>query len=865
MKTFFFRRLFCFILLSCAMSYDVVVAGSPVANPKSVVTEGAVRFTILTPQLIRMEWSENSTFEDHPSLLVINRNLPVPEFSVKNSGDILTIQTKKLTLKYRKNSGKFSKNNLECEFSLNGKKIVWNPGMKDTANLKGTTRTLDGVEGAASLEPGLLSRDGWTLIDDSRRALFDNSDWPWVVQRPDTNHQDWYFFAYGHDYKQQLYDFTQVAGKIPIPPRFAFGLWWSRYWSYTDQEFKELVQEFRQHDVPLDVLVIDMDWHLTFNLRWGKQPKDQAGQPLGWTGYTWDKNVFPDPEGFLSWCKEQGLKAPLNLHPASGIQPHEEHYPEMAKAMGIDPSTKQYVPFDIVDKKFATNYLDLILRPLEKQGVDFWWLDWQQWGTTKIEGVTPTWWLNYVHFTDMERQGKARPLLFHRWGGLGNHRYQIGFSGDAISVWKSLAFQPYFTATAANVGFGYWSHDIGGHLPGVTTPELYTRWIQFGIFSPIVRTHTTKNPDAERRIWAYPPEYFKIMRDAILLRYQMIPYIYTAARKAYDTGISICRPMYYDYPEGEEAYAFKDQYMFGNDMLVAPVADSLSKETMLTAKEIWIPEGSWFEWSTGTMLEGPAIFERSFAIDELPLYIKAGSVIPMQTHMNNTEEKPVNPLILTIIPGKNGETKVYEDQGNSVAYQRGEYAWTTVRHTGVNNGSMKVTIDPVEGSFPGMVKERTYEIYLQGTLPPDNVECNGQSLVMNAGWNYDGNTQTTIITTPLFSVGQKVEITIHSKKSDITSGMRGTLSRLNRVMSLINNEWPKEWSPDSLVAAVQTGNRISLQPQHAADELAQLKKSLPAIISQIKRLEIGKRVIERSVNHLSAKLEVPSKNNKRKK
>ena len=136
---------------------------------------------------------------------------------------------------------------------------------------------------------------------------------------------------------------------------------------------------------------------------------------------------------------------------------------------------------------------------------------------SKVPGVNNTWWLNYLHFTDQQREGK-RPLLFHRWGGLGNHRYQIGFSGDTVSVWDSLAFQPWFTATAANVGYAYWSHDIGGHMPGAVDPELYTRWVQFGAFSPILRTHTTKNPDAERRIWAYPEPYSSVMRSAFQLR-----------------------------------------------------------------------------------------------------------------------------------------------------------------------------------------------------------------------------------------------------------------------------------------------------------------------------------------------------------
>jgi hypothetical protein len=241
---------------------------------------------------------------------------------------------------------------------------------------------------------------------------------------------------------------------------------------------------------------------------------DQSGQSLGWTGYSWNKLLFPDPDQFLAKLHAEGLKTTLNLHPASGVQPWETAYPAMARAMGIDPATRKYVPFDITDKKFATNYMNLLHHPLERQGIDFWWLDWQQQAETKLAGVNPTWWLNYVHFTDQQREGK-RPLLFHRWGGLGNHRYQIGFSGDAISVWDSLAFQPWFTATAANVGYAYWSHDIGGHLPGSVDPELYTRWVQFGAFSPILRTHTTKNPDSERRLWAYPEPYSSVLRSAL--------------------------------------------------------------------------------------------------------------------------------------------------------------------------------------------------------------------------------------------------------------------------------------------------------------------------------------------------------------
>ena len=442
----------------------------------------------------------------------------------------------------------FTADNLSIQLTVDGKPVVWHPGDPNPENLQGTTRTLDGALGSKTQEPigpGLISRSGWALVDDSTRPLFDSTDfsflegekspWPWVMERPADekpgSYDDWYFFGYGHDYRKALGDYVRVAGRIPLPPRFAFGAWWSRYWAYSDQELDRAGAR-----LPRERHAARRAGH-----RHGLAPQRAAAQgrrrcrssrATAWAGPATPGTScsFPIPTHFLKKLHEEGLKATLNLHPASGIQPWEKAYPAMARAMGIDPATKKYVPFDPTDKKWATNYFNLVLHPLEKQGIDFWWLDWQQQPMmTKVPGLSNTWWLNYLHFTDQQREGK-RPLLFHRWGGLGNHRYQIGFSGDTISVWPSLAFQPWFTATAANVGYAYWSHDIGGHMPGAVDPELFTRWVQFGAFSPILRTHTTKNPDSERRIWAYPEPYSSILRSAFQLRYAMQPYLYTEAR-----------------------------------------------------------------------------------------------------------------------------------------------------------------------------------------------------------------------------------------------------------------------------------------------------------------------------------------------
>ena len=821
---------------------------NPTADTNAVIISGNARFSILTDGLIRMEWAEDGIFEDAATLTFLNRKLAVPEFEQKVAGDFLEIKTNKFSLKYKIDSGKFTDENLQINFSLDEQKKSWKPEQKNSGNLKGTTRTLDQYDGDRHrttneklvLDDGLLSKEGWTLIDDTGKPLFDDSDWPWVTPRAEKKHQDFYFFCYGNDYKTALGDFIKVAGKIALPPKFAFGIWWSRYWEYTDMELRELVGDFELYGLPLDVFVVDMDWHITIKPEWfdenGKKIPDAAGQVPGWTGFTWNRNYFPEPKLFLQWLKSKNMKVCLNLHPASGIQPHEEQYEAMARAMGIDPATGEYVPFDIVDKKFAENFMKIVLHPLEDDGVDFWWLDWQQWSTTKIPGVNPTFYLNYVFFSDMERRNKNRPIIFHRYGGLGNHRYQIGFSGDTLATWESLDFQPFFTATAANVGFGYWSHDIGGHFFGGWNPELYTRWIQFGVFSPIFRTHSCPDPKLERKIWEYPPENFRIMRNAFLLRRALLPYLYSAAKAAYDTGVSICAPMYYDYPKCEEAYNFKNQYMFGKDILVAPITAPIPDEKLQIEKEIWLPEGEWIEMFSGAFLSGGKIIKRNFSLDEIPIYVKAGAIIPMLSENKNNEN-----IVLNIFPGSSGETVIYDDEGNNNNFESDAYSLTKITS---DNG--KIVIYPVEGGFPGMKEKRAYELKFPLTFPPEQIKINGK---IYDKWLYDGNELTSIIFIPEFDVNKKTEIDVTFSNNDtaVLSGKRKRFARLNKFMKfLAANNWNKsKFSNDLIVHAAQTGHRISIKPETARAEIENFDKKWDRVLNMIKNAAADNQIYEK--------------------
>jgi alpha-glucosidase len=408
-----------------------------------------------------------------------------------------------------------------------------------------------------------------------------------------------------------------------------------------------------------------------------------------------------------------------------------------------------------------------------------------------------------------------------------------------VSVWSSLAFQPWFTATAANVAYAYWSHDIGGHMPGAVDPELFTRWVEFGAFSPILRTHTTKNPDSERRIWTYPEPFASILRSTFQLRYALQPYIYTEARRTYDTGVAFLRSLYYDWPEAQEAYTSKNEYLFGEQMLVAPVVAASDKISGLATQKIWLPQGEWVEWPTGKHLRGPVTAERSFSIEQIPVYVKAGAIIPMQPKMRYTGEKPVDPLIVNVWPldpGTSSNYAVYEDSGRSIDYQRGVYACTPIK-AAQDGDTLRVEIGPAEGSYPGMPKTRGYELRLPADWPPAAVTVNGAPVAKagvtgEGGWRFDGNTLTTVIPVAEGSVDQKA--TIEVRRADGLTARRGELDgfagamvRLRGAYDAINVMSRMLATPDPIVDAMQSGDRLSYHPDNAVEELAHFHAMVP--------------------------------------
>ncbi len=742
------------------------LASGPKASPDAVVQDGCARFTVLRPEMIRIEYSPKGVFEDNATFSVVNRQLPVPKYSKADDGEYVTITTDALSLRYRKGSNPLaepaSPANLSVTMSVNGNPVVWYPGLKDSQNLKGTYRTLDGNNGddyRSRLEDGLISRSGWAVINDSpsferadgSRSLAlvpDSGGIDWAAPRADADALDLYFLGYGHNYKKALYDFTLIAGKIPLPPDYVLGYWYSKYDNYSADDFRNIVKSMRDNDINADVLILDMDWH------WNGEQEVSGGRG-GWTGWSWNTNLIPDPEGLLADIHKGGLRAALNLHPADGVAAHEDQYKAVAEAMGLDAGSAETIPWMLEDRKFAKAFFDHIIRPLEKQGVDFWWLDWQQHLTNpRLAGLGETMWCNHVFFNDMKKnRPDRRPVIFHRWGGLGSHRYQIGFSGDTYINFPTLAFEPYFTATASNVGYGYWGHDLGGHMINYyepNDPELLLRWMQFGVFTPIFRTHATKGGHIERRIWTY--DNFPMINQTVKLRYALFPYLYTMARKAYDTGVGLCRPMYYEYPETAEAYEREGQYFFGDDILVAPVVepsvDGVSK------KEIWFPEGKWWSVAHGKLIDGGTVRSLDYTLDQIPYFYRQGAVIVKNPpEVKHVTERP-DALVLDIVAGADGACEFYEDAGDNADYAT-KYATTSISHK-QRGRNAEYTIAPRKGAYEGMPLSRSYKMRIFNTPRPVRAKAGGRSLQAS----YDASSRCTIVDVPSSPCDKGVKVTV---------------------------------------------------------------------------------------------------------
>ena len=627
----------------------LIAVTAPEANPDNIICYGNRRISVLTPCLFRVEEDEEANFLDEATQAVWFRNMPAVPYEFEKTEEEAIVRTEKATLVLCRDMDK-------SYVLLGGKKAM----IDNAQNLLGTCRTLDCCDGdffiplfgerkdghTIELEKGVVSRNGVAVYDDSATLILAKEG----TLAPRKREKDLYVFACGREYREAVKTLYRICGGVPRIPRFALGNWWSRYHSYSDREYLGAMDSFAQRGIPFTVATIDMDWHWSENL---------AGGEDGWTGYSWNTELFPDYRGFLQKLHDRGLHVTMNLHPALGVRNFEDMYEEMAERMGIDPASGEAVPFNIGDADFVNAYFDILHRPYEREGVDFWWIDWQQGTSSDMAGLDPLWGLNHYHTLDISREKTS--LILSRYSGVGAHRYPVGFSGDTHVTWDTLRYLPYFTSTAANIGYTWWSHDIGGHMGGEKDNELYVRFVQFGIFSPINRLHSTKNDIFTKDPAAYGNGAGLIAREYLRLRHAMIPFLYSASCETAEQGLALVEPTYYDYPEEESAYQCPGEYMFGRQLLAAPVTEKSSAGGMAET-EVWLPPGTWTDFFTGDEYEGGKWQKMARGLDSFPLLAKEGGFFVLDGRREGNSVSLPRRLSVMVFSGE-GNYSLYEDEG----------------------------------------------------------------------------------------------------------------------------------------------------------------------------------------------------------
>ncbi len=673
---------------------DAVSPAGPAVTPDSAAAsllQGEhYRLTPLTPRVIRLEWSPSGHFEDRPTTFALNRDLPAFDYQVLPTDTGLRIITDYYVLDYDR--GPFTTNGLSAAVrgGISNYHSVWrykqdlslpshrrlartgHPFPELDGNMGGAARTLDVADGPVDLEPGVVSELGYAVIDDSKAMVFD-AEGRLAARHAEPGSQDLYLFAGGHDHVETVGDLFAISGSQPLLPRFALGNWWSRYHRYDEAEYLELMDRFDAEKVPFSVAVIDMDWHLT-----DIDPKFGSG----WTGYTWDRGLFPDPQQFQAELHRRGLKTTLNVHPADGIRAFEEPYPAMCQALGR-PADGHPVDFDVTDRAFMDAYFSVLHRGLEKMGTDFWWIDWQSGPYSKIPGMDPLWLLNHGHYVDSATQ-MDRGLIFSRYAGPGSHRYPVGFSGDSLITWKSLAFQPRFTAAGANIGYGWWSHDIGGHMEGYKNDELATRWVEFGVFSPIMRLHSSSSRFSGKEPWKYSQPGRQAMIEHLRLRHRMLPYLNAMNLRAHRDGRSIVEPVYYE-DHSAQAYKIIDEFLFGSQLLVAPIIGPNAPVLQKGHADVWLPEGRWTDIVTGRSYDGGQGYRMWRGLESIPVLLRAGGFLPLAAPGESLDVRTLFPqLEVLVAAGASGRFDLEEETPD------GEWQ-TTVLELDAEAGVLRIT------------------------------------------------------------------------------------------------------------------------------------------------------------------------------
>ena len=609
--------------------------------------------------------------------------------------------------------------------------------------------------------PVLISLRGYGLfIDNPWQAEWDLGAHDSTFNYTAEGGQLVYYFIAGPELPQVLDRLTRLTGRPAMAPRWAFGLLQSKFGYRTQSEVEKLVAAFRARQIPLDAVILDLYWF--------RHMGDLA----------FDRTAFPDPEGMIRSLRSQGIRVITIEEPFLTVD--SRLYPE-AERLGLlgrrpDGSTYTY-PFwagrvGLVDftQPLARQWWADKHKPLMDMGIAGWWADLNEpeehpadmihYGGTApgVHNIFAFQMLRAIALAHQQYRPQQRLFIMSRAGWPGTQALGVGqWSGDVATSWDALANQPVLGLSMGMAGIPYWNTDIGGFAGERPSAELYIRWMQFGAFTPLMRPHGSQQ---EREPWAFGPEAEAIAAAYVRLRYRLLPYTYTLAWEAYQRGLPFMRPLILHYPRDPKALSLRDQYLWGRDLLVAPVT-----QPGTVSRPVYLPEGEWYDFWTNRRIKGGRTVNAPAPLERLPLYVRAGAIIPEapagQSTAGNWEE-----LTLNVYPGPEGASfTLYEDDGETMSYTQGHFATTRFTFQPEGRGGT-LQIEAPEGCYDGMPATRRYRPAIRLPKRPRAVSANGAALTarrsreslerVDSGWWYDQKLKVLHVKLPPWSGGGTV-------------------------------------------------------------------------------------------------------------
>lgn len=710
---------------------------------ENVVFKGQkYRITILTERLIRFEYSEKGEFYDGLTERVINRDFPVPEYTVKEDNKYLEIATKYFKLSYVKERpfvGSKIAPDATLKVVLQNTDKLWYFNHPEARNFRGTASSLDENSAKVGLHKGLYSTDGFASIDDSTSLLL-TEDGKLII--PSEKRVDTYLFIYRRDFGLCLRDYFMLTGFPSLIPRYALGIWWNKDEIYSFEDLQKLLMTFARKEIPYSVLLLGNNWHT------------QTDLPS--TGYTFNHTLFPNPEEFIKYMHERGVRVGLSIDPSGGISRQEEKYETIKNHLGF--TEERNIPFNVFDPNVLMEYFHELINPLNDIGTDFFFIDYynkKDLNTLKA--------LNYYHFNDYKKYATRRGMLLSRNSLVASHRTPIHYSGKTTVSWDTLRFLPFFNSTASNIGVSWWSHDVGGYQDGIEDGELYLRSVELATFSPIFRFSAKHGHYYKREPWRWDIKTFNIVKNYCILRHRLIPYLYAEAYKYHKTGLPLIQPLYYQNPEIYDEPLYKNEYYFGGELFVAPITVKKDRVMNRAIEKIFLPNGIWYDFNTGKKFPGDKRYVSFYKDEDYPVFARAGSIIPLADLEENINvTNPPKKMEIHVFPGRSNSYKLYEDDGYSSLFEQGYYIMTNIDYNYLQN-NYTLIIRPVEGKSGIIPDKRDYKIRFRNTREADDVITYvGKDVVVTNNYVEDNDFIVEVKDVPTIS-----QLTINCKGKDI--------------------------------------------------------------------------------------------------